>query len=174
MNILKFRISRLIYIFLIGLIILNLGCRSKKHDDIIVNSGSVEFTYYDVVDGKEMVYIKEIESQPVDDVINGWLKDLINLKVDYGTDINKKSILESLVVQDAFISDNTLILVVNDSFLEFDKNNTQPVYFLSGLAEILKQVINADNYSIRIGKDDRDIIHPDGLVIKNIPLKEQS
>lgn len=171
MNFSKTKISRLFLLILIGIASFNSGC-ANNNGDIIVSAKLVEFTYYDVFEGNVMDYSKEIESQTIVEVINDWIQDMINLKVNYGTYKNNNNILEDLFIQNAFISDNnTLTLVFNESFLGFDNANTQPVYFLDGLTEILKQITDAESYSIEIENYARDIIHPDGLDIKSIPLK---
>jgi hypothetical protein len=165
----KYNIKKFIIFFTIILSFLS-GCTSIKNEDIVIEAGTFEFSYIEMITGQETIYTKEIESTSLEAILNDWISDLVQKEVNYGNTPKGSSILEDLEVKDAYMKGNTLIIVLNEPFLYFDEGYSHPVYYLNGLGKILKQVTDATEFSIEVPGDKRSIIHPDGLMIKNIPL----
>lgn len=165
----KYNNKKVIVFFTIILSFLS-GCTSIKNEDIVIEAGTFEFSYIEMITGQETIYTKEIESTSLEVILNDWISDLVQQEVNYGNTPKGSSILDDLEVKDAYMKGSTLIIVLNEPFLYFDEMNSHPVYYLNGLGKILEQVTDATEFSIEVPGDKRSIIHPDGLMIKNIPL----
>ena len=146
------------------------GCTSIKNEDIVIEAGVFEFSYIEIITGQEITYTKEIESTSLEAILNDWITDLVQQDVNYGNTPKGNSILEDLEVKDAYMKGSTLIIVLNQSFIYFDKSYSHPAYYLNGLGRILEQVTDATEFSIEVNGYKSSVIHPDGLMIKNIPL----
>lgn len=59
---------------------------------------------------------------------------------------------------------------MNEAFMNFDKGYSKPMYFLDGVKNILRQVTEASEFSIEVEGYKNDIIHPDGVSIRDIPI----
>ncbi|KAB3537294.1 hypothetical protein F8154_03100 [Alkaliphilus pronyensis] len=146
------------------------GCTSTNNEEIIIEAGTYEFSYVEVISGEENTYTKKVESSSLEIILNDWISDLVKNNVSYGNNPVGKNILKDLEVRDAYFKGNTLIIVLSESFLYFNEGYTHPVYFINGLKRILSQVTDVTEFSIEVPGYKEDIIHPDGLSIKNIYL----
>lgn len=164
----KRQIFGIVYVTIILLILT--GCTSTKNEEIVIEAGTYEFSYIDIVTGQEMTYTKEVDASALENILNDWMSDLIKKSVNYGNNPKGNNILKDLEVKDAYFDEDTLIIVLNKPFLYFDEGLTHPVYYLNGLRRILLQVTAATEFSIEVPGYKKDIIHPDGLMIKNISL----
>jgi hypothetical protein len=165
----KYNINKFIIFFTIILSFLS-GCNSIKNEDIVIEEGTFEFSYIKMITGQNIIYTKEIKSTSLEAILNDWISDLVQQEVNYGNTPKGSSILEDLEVEDAYFKENTVIIVMNEAFLYFDISHSHPVYFIDGLKNVLGQVTEATELSIEVKGYISDIIHPDGLLIKNIPL----
>lgn len=175
------KIKIIITILIIIVLLTNLsGCSTKNEniqveniqvDNILVKAGTYEFSYFEVINGKEITYTKEIEEASLTVVLNDWISDLNKKKVNYGNTPEGNSILEGLEVKAAYLKGNTVIIAMNEAFAYFDKGYSNPVDFINGLKYILEQVTEASDFSIEAEGYNSNIIHPDGVLIKNLQLK---
>ncbi|MDF2802932.1 MAG: hypothetical protein K0S61_2835 [Anaerocolumna sp.] len=161
--------KKVIVIFIVIISFLS-GCTSINNEEIVIEAGTFEFSYIEIIIGQETIYTKEIKSTSLEAILNDWISDLVQYEVNYGNTPKGSSIFEDLEVKDAYMKGSTLIIVLNEPFLYFDEMYSHPVYYLNGLGKILEQVTDATQYSIEVPGDKRSIIHPDGVMIKNIPL----
>lgn len=171
-----------IIIFIIVLLSIFSGCTTENedmlavdvlHEDIVVEAGTYEYSYIEVIEGQNITYIKEIKEAPLPIILNDWISDLNKKNVNYGNTSNGNSILESLEVKSAYLKGNTIIIVMNKDFKYFDDGYSNPIYFIDGFRNILRQVTKASNFSFEAEGYDNSIIHPDGVMIKNIPIRSQ-
>lgn len=177
---------KIIFIIIVLLSIFN-GCTTENEDivtedvlhedivveDIVVEAGTYEYSYVEVIAGKKITYTKEIEEAPLPVILNDWISDLNKKNVNYGNTPNGNSILESLEVKSAYLKGNTAIIVMNKDFTYFDDGYSMPYYFIDGFQKILRQVTEASDFSIEAEGYNNSIIHPDGVLIKNITIRSQ-
>lgn len=172
----KLKNTKIIFIIIILLSIFS-GCTTRFKDavveDIVVQAGTYEYSYYDTIAGNEITYMKETEESSLLIILNDWISDLIQQNVNYGNTPDGNSILCDLEVKAAYLDKNTIIIIVNKAFIYFDNGYSQPVYFLNGLRNILGQVTEASEFSIAVEGYKSSIIHPDGVSIKNITIRIQ-
>ncbi len=171
-----------IIIIIIVLLSIFSGCTTENedvvavdvlHEDMVVEAGTYEYSYVEVIEGKKITYIKEIKEAPLPIILNDWISDLNKKNVNYGNTPNGNSILESLEVKSAYLKGNTIIIVMNKDFAYFDDGNSKPIYFIDGFQDILRQVTEASYFSIEAEGYNNSIIHPDGVLIKDIPIRSQ-
>jgi uncharacterized protein YceK len=162
--------NKKVIVFLIIVLSFLSGCSSINNENIVIEAGTFEFSYIEMITGQETIYTKEIASTSIEAILNEWISDLVQHEVNYGNTPKGGSIIEDLEVKDAYMKGSTLIIVFNEPFLYFDEMYSHPVYYLNGIRKIMEQVTDATEFSIEVPGDKRSIIHPDGVMIKNIPL----
>lgn len=168
----KLKNIKIIIIIIVLLLILS-GC-TAKNEDIMVEAGTYEYSYIEVIEGKNITYIKEIiEDTPITIILNGWISDLNEKNINYGNNPNGNSILKSLEVKSAYLEGNTIIIIMNKDFANFEGGYSQPIYLIDGLRDILRQVTEVSYFSIEVEGYNNSIIHPDGVILKDIPIRSQ-
>lgn len=147
---------------------------SDKTDVDVVESLSMimDFKYTRMTDGDELYYSKSVEGLSDVEIINMWIDDLHDRGVNYGITESGENIFAVLKVSSMIEQDNQVDIDFNDVYLEFNKIGSQPGYFNNGLKYLVSQLTDAEVMNITIeGDDSRTIIHPDGLMIRDLWLK---
>jgi hypothetical protein len=171
------KIAKIVTLVILAALVLVFGVKFlmptdiELPEDIVVESGSYEYSYIDVITGQKTVYTKEIEKTTLPIVLNNWISDLNKNNVSYGNTPDENSILEGLEVESAYLDEDTIIITISNDFLYFNEGYSQPVYFIDGIQDILWQVTEASYFSIEIEGYKESIIHPDGLMIKDIMIR---
>ncbi|PKM70441.1 MAG: hypothetical protein CVU93_02055 [Firmicutes bacterium HGW-Firmicutes-18] len=169
------RIAKIMIIIVLTTLVVVFGVKffmpTDPQEDIVVEAGSYEHSYIDVITGQKTVYTKEVEKTTLPIVLNNWISDLNDKNVTYGNAPDGNSILEGLEIESAYLVEDMIIITMNNDFLYFDEGYSQPVYFINGLLDIMWQVTEASYFSIEVEGYNESIIHPDGLMIKDIMIR---
>ncbi len=143
----KFKVLLLILLLILSLAACNNQNNISKKD-IRLTEMTVQFKYFDIIDGSEKNYFKKFESTSLKEVINDWINVMKKKGVDHGISDDGTSILNNLEVNYINIVDDNITVDFNSAFLDFDKSESEPGYFLIGFDAILKQTTVAKTYSI--------------------------
>ncbi|PKM51419.1 MAG: hypothetical protein CVV02_07385 [Firmicutes bacterium HGW-Firmicutes-7] len=165
---------KIVNIYLLVLItIVAAGCKAdNKSKEILVTANDISMSYYDVKSDIQQEYIVSVNNEPLKKILNDWLNTLLDLGVNYGENSEGINIIENLEIKDVYIKGETLIIEFNKEFIDYNNNMTHPIYLINALTEILTQINVSDVYSIKIDGYDLNVIHPDGIDIKDIKLGE--
>ncbi len=171
------KIAKVVTLILIVALVVVFGVKifmppdNELQEDIVVEAGSYEHSYIEVITGQKTVYTKETEETTLPTILNDWISDLNDKNVTYGNAQDGNSILEGLEVESAYLDGDTVIITMSNDFLYFNEGYSQPVYFIDGIQDIMWQVTEASYFSIEVDGYNESIIHPDGLMIKDIMIR---
>ncbi len=159
------------YYVLIILIIVGAVYLNRNHQQIEYISKDIQFNYTDLETGKVFYYSKHMTNASIQDVLEDYIKELKNRGINYGDE--KDNIFNTLKVLSVNNMDGHLIIKFSEDFYKFNEMITEPGYFTQGIHDILSQIKFVNTYSIEIeNHEELEIIHPDGLMLKNIPVKK--
>jgi len=143
---------------------------------VIVRAQRIKFDYIEPLSGELHSSEMVIEEMPIEDVVNHWMNHLSEMDVSYGKTGEGDCIFLDLTVYDAYLIDEDIILVMSDSFGNFESNNNEsysnPGDFIFGLKSLLIEISEAKTMTLDYEDKHSDTIHQDGVVITRIPLQE--
>lgn len=134
-------------------------------------SSIMDLIYVEMISGDTLHFSKDVTDLSIVEVVNVWIDALYDRKVNYGITESDENILASLKVNSITEGDNQINIDFNSVYLEFDKIGSQPWHFNNGLKYLISQLTDVEVMNITIdGDDSRKIIHPDGLMIRDLWL----
>lgn len=144
----------------------------KLHLDLSEELSSImDFIYVRMIDGDTIHFSKDVEGLSNIDIVTLWIETINDRKENYGATVSGQSIVSNLIVNSITEEDNQVTIDFNEVYLEFDKAGAHPGYFNKGIKHILSQITDVEIMNISVEGDDTiELIHPDGLVIRDVPL----
>lgn len=149
--------------------------KNLENQNILIDAAEIECNYFEPINGEVKTFEFSVKNGFLEDVLNDWINELSKMKISYGSTANRENILDELLVVDAYLDIDTLIIVMNDNFKAFESsdstNYTNPGNFLFGLKDILSKVTDVASLTINYHGKKSDIIGSEGLLIDNITLR---
>ncbi|MDY0236340.1 MAG: hypothetical protein RBR71_09940 [Gudongella sp.] len=150
--------------------------KTVEYPNIHIAVTSVECDYIEPISGKVRTFEFPVKDGMLEDVLNDWIRELSKMRISYGNTSSGENILEKLLIVDAYLEGVDIVIVMNDAFIAFESsdfnNYTNPGYFMFGLKDIVSQVTDAESMTIDYNGKTSEVIHPEGYVIDNIPLRD--